>query len=81
MLEKLTLKHISSIGPLRQFPPPLVTSDPSVRRSSILCIVYSSHFTAFSIECGIALLIMDIIRSEGTNWMHYCPKQPVAWIG
>ena len=61
---KVTLKHIVSISPLRQFPPPLVNSDPNVRRSSIVCIAHSSHLTAVGIECGIALLA----------WTSFAPK-------
>ena len=53
-----------------------MNSDPNVRPSSLVCIAYSSHFTPFGIECGIAFTAyMDFIRSEGTHWMYSCPKQ------
>ena len=42
-----------------------MNSDPNVRRSSRF-IVYSSHFTAFGIECGIAFALL--------TWTSFAPK-------
>ena len=76
ILEKLTLKHVISIRPLRQFPPPfaLTAQRFGAAPSFHNCWHRMRHCTAY----------MDFIRSEGTNWMYSCPNQQkeltVAWI-